>query len=132
MPCLFFHSMRGLRAWEADGKESKRWATLEGQIRKGKFGRAGQTGDDEAGWGHSGTGSHLYTRGRGHIFSIRALGQIFHNLPPLASAQQVCTWCCTGCCGGREWSGVLHRVPRVRVVCVGCLAPVLVTCAVLV
>ena len=27
---------------------------------------------------------------------------------------------------------VLHRVPRVRVVCSGCLAPVLVTCAVLV
>jgi hypothetical protein len=29
-------------------------------------------------------------------------------------------------------NGVLHRVPRVRVVCVGCLAPVLVTCTVLV
>jgi len=43
MPCLFCHSMTGLRAWEADGEEIKPWAKSEGQDRLAMTRRDGVT-----------------------------------------------------------------------------------------
>ncbi len=126
-PVFFWHSMTGLREWEADGEESKRWAKLEGQSREDKAGRAGQTGDDEAGCGHSGTGSHLYARGRGPYFRSEHSVRFSTTYHPLLRRSRCAHDAAQGAAEGVN--GVLHRAPRVRVVCVGCLAPVLVTCA---
>ena len=75
-----------------------------------------------------GTGSHLYTRGQGLYFRSEHSVRFSTTYHPLLRRSRCAHGAAQGAAEGVN--GVLHRVPRVRMVCVGCLAPVLVTCAV--
>ena len=125
----------GLRTWEADGEESKRWARLEGQ-KSGGQDRLAMTRRDGVTRGRAAT----FMLGDGvHIFDQSTRLDFPQPTTPCLSAEGYHpllrrSRCAHGAAQGAAEgvNGVLHRVHRVRVVCVGCLAPVLVTCTVLV
>ncbi len=88
---------------------------LEGHNWKGTVGREGQTGDDKAGWGHSGTGCHLYARGRGPYFRSELSVRFSTSYRPLLQRRKCAHGAAQGVAEGVN--GVLRLVPRV---CTGC------------